>query len=153
LSVVLRPQGDLHLADTEVKDETKKKSDNHIYISSFNGDASLLMELDSRAEMEQWLISIREHIAYANEQSANKVKANDLRMSLSRYAVPTLKKGWLVKQGRGKVKSWKRRFFVLNSGTISYYEKDTPTFPFGDMLKARFSQCFILVIRSTYIYQ
>ena len=118
-----------------MKDEIKKKSDKQIYIASFNGDASLLMEVDSQAEVEQWLISIKEHIAYANELSTNQIKASDLRMSLSWFSVPTLKKGWLIKQGRGKVKSWKRRFFVLNNGTISYYEKDAPTFPFGDVLK------------------
>lgn len=125
----------MHLAETEVKDEITKKSDNQIYIASFNGDASLLMEFDSQAEVEKWLISIKEHIAYANDLSTKKIKASDMRMSLSRFSVPTLKKGWLIKQGRGKVKSWKKRFFVLNNGTISYYEKDTPTFPFGDVLK------------------
>lgn len=127
----------MHLAETEVKDEIKKKNDNQIYIASFNGDASLLMEVDSQTEVEQWLISVKDHITYANELSTKQIKANDLRMSVSRFSVPTLKKGWLIKQGRGQMKSWKRRFFVLNNGTISYYEKETHIFPFGDVLKVR----------------
>lgn len=37
--------------------------------------------------------------------------------------IPDMKTGWLLKQGH-LVKNWKRRFFVLNYGVLSYYEQD-----------------------------
>lgn len=37
--------------------------------------------------------------------------------------IPDMKTGWLLKQGH-LVKNWKRRFFVLNYGVLTYYEQD-----------------------------
>mmetsp|Transcript_34063 Transcript_34063/g.70329 ORF Transcript_34063/g.70329 Transcript_34063/m.70329 type:complete len:420 (+) Transcript_34063:115-1374(+) len=49
---------------------------------------------------------------------------------------PVMKKGWMKKQGRkGMIKNWKRRFFILNRGHISYYEKELTQAPYGDSLK------------------
>jgi hypothetical protein len=49
---------------------------------------------------------------------------------------PPLKKGWMKKLGRkGMIKNWKKRFFVLNAGVITYYEKEISEFPYGDSLK------------------
>jgi hypothetical protein len=51
---------------------------------------------------------------------------------------PPIKKGWMKKLGRkGMIKNWKRRFFVLNAGVITYYEKELPDFPYGDSMKVR----------------
>ncbi len=42
----------------------------------------------------------------------------------------------MKKLGRkGMIKNWKKRFFVLNAGVITYYEKEINEFPFGDSLK------------------
>ena len=47
-----------------------------------------------------------------------------------------VKKGWLKKQGRsGFLKSWTERYFVLNSGTLSYYENEHHMLPYGTELK------------------
>ena len=52
--------------------------------------------------------------------------------------VPPIKKGWMKKLGRkGMIKNWKKRFFVLNAGVITYYEKEINEFPFGDSLKVK----------------
>ena len=43
---------------------------------------------------------------------------------------PPKKRGWLSKQSRGKisiVKNWKTRYFVLESGVLSYYDGDAKT--------------------------
>eukprot|EP01040_Poterioochromonas_malhamensis_P005679 gene5678-6101_t len=49
---------------------------------------------------------------------------------------PTLRKGWMRKQGRsGLVKNWKTRFFVLADGKISYYVSEISESPYGDGLK------------------
>jgi len=37
---------------------------------------------------------------------------------------PATKVGWMKKQGRsGLYKNWKKRYFVLKAGCISYYEE------------------------------
>lgn len=52
----------------------------------------------------------------------------------------------MKKLGRkGMIKNWKRRFFVLNAGVITYYEKEISDFPFGDSMKVS-SQCVIVAI-------
>lgn len=57
--------------------------------------------------------------------------------------VPTLKKGWMRKQGRsGLVKNWKTRFFVLADGKISYYVSEISEAPYGDGLKVSFIKSF-----------
>lgn len=37
--------------------------------------------------------------------------------------IPPMKKGWIKKQGH-VVKNWKNRFFILNYGVLTYYDKD-----------------------------
>lgn len=52
---------------------------------------------------------------------------------------PPLKKGWMKKLGRkGMIKNWKKRFFVLNAGMITYYENEVSDFPFGSSMKVLF---------------
>lgn len=42
----------------------------------------------------------------------------------------------MKKLGRkGMIKNWKKRFFVLKDGVITYYEKGAPEFPLGESLK------------------
>lgn len=61
-------------------------------------------------------------------------------MSELRRKAPQLKKGWMTKQGRsGLVKNWKKRFFVLADGKISYYVDEIPEHPFGSNLKGEMS--------------
>lgn len=48
--------------------------------------------------------------------------------------VPPMLTGWLEKQGR-IVKNWKKRFFVLDSGYLRYYDKSFSSAPFGKDLK------------------
>jgi len=60
-----------------------------------------------------------EEESYDNDTSRNRVK-----------------RGWLKKQGRsGFLKSWRERYFVLNSGTLSYYESENHVLPYGIELK------------------
>ncbi len=54
----------------------------------------------------------------------------------SELKIPPLRRGWLQKQSRkGVVRNWKKRFFVLHQGKISYYVDELPSFPYGDNLK------------------
>lgn len=49
---------------------------------------------------------------------------------------PPVVTGWLRKQGRkGLIKNWKKRYFVLKNGKISYYENESKQFPNGEGLK------------------
>ena len=47
---------------------------------------------------------------------------------------PAVFKGWMKKEGH-VLTGWKRRFFVLMDGSLSYYEKELETAPFGASLK------------------
>ena len=43
---------------------------------------------------------------------------------MSEPTAPAAKVGWVKKQGRsGIYKNWKKRYFVLKKGCISYYEE------------------------------
>lgn len=45
-------------------------------------------------------------------------------MSATAISEAKIKKGWMKKQGRsGLIKNWKKRYFILKDGTISYYEE------------------------------
>ena len=39
------------------------------------------------------------------------------------WTVPKTSAGWIMKEGQ-KVKNWKRRFFILAKGRLTYYEKE-----------------------------
>jgi len=44
---------------------------------------------------------------------------------------PPLIRGNGKKQGRGLVRTWKQRYFVLDSGILNYYESPIDIYPFG----------------------
>jgi hypothetical protein len=44
--------------------------------------------------------------------------------------MPALKKGFILKEGH-LVKNWKKRFFVLEAGVMTYYESSTDKPPYG----------------------
>jgi protein-S-isoprenylcysteine O-methyltransferase Ste14 len=49
---------------------------------------------------------------------------------------PPVVTGWLRKQGRkGLIKNWKKRYFVLKYGKLSYFEDEAKQFPLGVGLK------------------
>lgn len=60
-------------------------------------------------------------------------------MDLEPTIVPDMRKGWLMKQGRNLFKSWKKRYFVLENGLISYYESESEQRPYGVKLKGQMS--------------
>mmetsp|Transcript_33942 Transcript_33942/g.58305 ORF Transcript_33942/g.58305 Transcript_33942/m.58305 type:complete len:207 (-) Transcript_33942:96-716(-) len=44
--------------------------------------------------------------------------------------LPPLKKGFILKEGH-MIKNWRNRFFVLDAGTLTYYESSTDAYPYG----------------------
>lgn len=51
---------------------------------------------------------------------------------------PQIVQGWMKKEGH-QFKTIKRRYFVLENGELSYYEKSLPQAPYGEKLKGIFS--------------
>ena len=47
------------------------------------------------------------------------------------------KKEWLVIQGQGCFKNWKKRYFVLENGTLSYFKDASDDPQFGNKLKGQ----------------
>lgn len=57
-------------------------------------------------------------------------------MSEATLLAPPVLTGWMRKQGRkGLIKNWKRRYFVLKSGKLSYYTDEAKQYPLGENLK------------------
>lgn len=54
----------------------------------------------------------------------------------SALIAPPVLTGWMRKQGRkGLIKNWKRRYFVLKAGKVSYYAEEAKQYPLGENLK------------------
>jgi len=63
-------------------------------------------------------------------------KRVSVAISANKAPPPTVKKGWLKKQGRsGMIKNWKTRYFVISQGMLNYYQEKIEEFPYGDVLK------------------
>ncbi len=45
-------------------------------------------------------------------------------MEEAKNQIPKVSAGWIMKEGQN-FKSWKRRFFILKEGLLTYYEKET----------------------------
>lgn len=52
-------------------EDNKRYSDNQIFVVSFNGENSMLMEAETKEDATAWIASIRTHIKYANENQFN----------------------------------------------------------------------------------
>jgi len=48
-------------------EDSKRYNENQIFIVSFNGENSMLMEAETKEDATAWIVSIRTHIKYANE--------------------------------------------------------------------------------------
>jgi hypothetical protein len=69
----------------------------------------------------------------------NQEKSLHKIVAMEPLIVPDMKRGWLTKQGRNLFKSWKKRYFVLENGLMSYYESDLDLPPYGSKLKGQMS--------------
>ena len=64
---------------------------------------------------------------------------------------PSLQKGWIKKSPRSaSIKSifnfnWKKRFFILQDGIISYYQSELITPPYGDIFKGSLNLRYAIV--------
>lgn len=73
-------KGDLSLANCDLsKDEVSNEQ--QIFIASFNGENSLLMEANTEDEAREWKLAIRNHISFANRQSASNAGSHTRRAS------------------------------------------------------------------------
>lgn len=64
---------------------------------------------------------------------------------------PATKKGWMRKQGRtGIYRNWKKRYFILEDGVLSYYQEqdnlDTLKVSFCYIYYNRLYSLFIIII-------
>jgi hypothetical protein len=56
-------------------------------------------------------------------QLALETRSSHMEAVKQLVSIPAMKTGWLLKQGH-VIRNWKKRFFVLNYGELSYYEHD-----------------------------
>lgn len=117
-----------------------------------------LKVMDSRTKLQdkqQWLNAIQAHIVYAKviycddidvafsnnalniKYSAEEIQTIHFKMLEELHEnAPSMMTGWLIKRGQ-IAKSWRRRFFVLHKGILSYYTEESSTEPFGHKLKGQ----------------
>ncbi|ELP94179.1 hypothetical protein EIN_185860 [Entamoeba invadens IP1] len=66
-------------------------------------------------------------LKFSNEEHENEL---ELRYPKQTIGMDAPKSGWLMKEGGGW-KSWKKRFFVLDGATLTYYKDDTKKLMMG----------------------
>lgn len=62
--------------------------------------------------------------------AASKIQAISRDATKPITSLPPLKKGFILKEGH-LIKNWRNRFFVLEAGTMTYYESSTDVYPYG----------------------
>lgn len=96
---------------------------------------------DIDVEDEHSLFSVMKNLSRRNvlvEDPGKQVEGNSnntIKSTINGQAPPLLK-GWLRKRGH-VVLNWKSRFFVLDSGILSYYLDEAENPPFGTKLKGQ----------------
>ncbi len=60
-----------------------------------------------------------------DEENRTLLKILDVKDALSAKKYPVQRQGWLLKKGQRNL-TWKKRFFVLRSESLSYYKSDQP---------------------------
>lgn len=70
-------------------EDNKRYNENQIFIVSFNGENSMLMEAETKEEAMAWIVSIRTHIKYANENQFSNSATNGAANSTRSTAAET----------------------------------------------------------------
>lgn len=65
-----------------------------------------------------------------DQVETSEITMDDGTSSPKEWDLPT-KKGFIARQCKDFEKGWKSRFFVLEKGTLHFYESDSPDAPFG----------------------
>jgi cytohesin len=75
----------------------------------------------------------------------DKIITNEIKMETEASVfVNTEKKGFLTKQG-GRIKTWKKRFFILSDGCLYYFKHEvciSPTFSLLFLMELSADWCF-----------
>jgi len=64
------------------------------------------------------------------EQIYEHIQSNEIKMDKNNVYANASKSGYMVKQG-GRIKTWKRRWFVLNDGCLYYFKAKGDSEPLG----------------------
>jgi protein-S-isoprenylcysteine O-methyltransferase Ste14 len=70
-------------------EDNKRYNENQIFIVSFNGENSMLMEAETKEDAMAWIVSIRTHIKYANENQFSNSTTNGAANSTRSTAAET----------------------------------------------------------------
>lgn len=73
-------QGEMSLVNTEVKPEDKQSAC-QIFLMSFNGENSMLMEAATPEEAREWRAAFQQHIKFANMATEDNVSRHSRRVS------------------------------------------------------------------------
>jgi protein-S-isoprenylcysteine O-methyltransferase Ste14 len=70
----------MSLVNTELVEENSRHNNKQIFIVSYNGENNMLMETEGPAETAEWIKAFKEHIAHANNQTAENVYRESRRL-------------------------------------------------------------------------
>jgi hypothetical protein len=79
-----------------------------------------LLSVSSLEERIHWLEALSKHIDFYTSQHAHPSSPDSRKTLPSTKSLPPTKEGWLMKEGH-TFRSWKKRFFTLSEGCLSYY--------------------------------
>lgn len=106
-------------------------------------ERNYLITANSKEDMEGWMHVLLEIVgnvvddsgntqlrSYNNEDDDEVAVSPDEISNFIRMDTKITKEGYLIKQG-GKIKTWKRRWFVLRESTLAYYKDEKDDKPVG----------------------
>jgi len=105
-----------------LKGMTVREEGTFIHIQTFEegSDRNMLLEITDDMEREEWLNSIQTHISNWSAVSTGSFSMVESPMNTDEIREPILRQGFVHKQGH-MVKSWKRRWFILEKGHVHYF--------------------------------
>lgn len=110
-------------------------SDGVIAVSKDNNDKAKISDVTIEDTSLANVIDNQEQKSKNSGTSNSALVVDEGTPIWKQLSAPPMMKGFLFKQGRELVKTWKKRFFVLIDGVLKYYESPTVELPYGHICK------------------
>lgn len=111
------------LSATDQEIDTTSGGYNFVLTNTDPWARSYFLSVSSLEERILWLEALSKHIDFYTRQRVHTSSPGHGKSLPSSKSLPPLKEGWLMKEGH-TFRSWKKRFFTLSEGYLSYFESE-----------------------------